>query len=176
MSMTLISTATAGSGGAASLSLTAIPQTFTDLFVVVNCRAASATGTTMLMYVNNNGASIYSQRNLDGDGATTGSNNTSSTSGFTLAQNTTTQTTSTFGNASIYIPNYTGSTNKSISVDSVLENNATSVLMRLAAGIYASTTAITQLDFLYAAGNVAQHSTVSLYGILKGSGGATTSP
>ena len=175
MSMTLISTVTAGSGGAASLSLTSIPQTFTDLFLQVSCRAATAPTTTILMYVNNNGASIYSQRNLDGDGATTGSNSASSASGFVIAANGSGQTANTFGNASVYIPNYTGSTNKSISVDSVLENNATSVLMRLTAGLYASTTAITQLDFLYASGNLAQHSTISLYGITKGSGGASVS-
>lgn len=173
MTMTLISTVTVGAGGAASISLTSIPQIYTDLLLEVSCRAATGTGTTILFYVNNNGASIYSQRNLDGDGSTTGSNSTSSTSGFTFAQNTTTQTASTFGNASIYIPNYTGSTNKSISIDSTLENNGTTVLTRLTAGLYASTAAITQLDFLYASGNVAQYSTISLYGIQKGSGGAT---
>jgi hypothetical protein len=177
MTMTLISTVTVGSGGAASISLTSIPQTFTDLLLQVNCRAATATGTTISFYVNNNGANIYSQKNIDGDGGSTGSNGTSSTSGFNFAHNSSTQTANTFGNSSIYIPNYTGSTNKWVGIDSVASNNtySSALLARVTSGFYASTAAITQLDLLYASGNLAQYSTVSLYGILKGSGGATVS-
>jgi hypothetical protein len=42
---------------------------------------------------------------------------------------TTSGTSNTFSSTEIYIPNYTSSNNKSVSVDSVTENNATGNIM-----------------------------------------------
>ena len=78
----------------------------------------------------------------------------------------------------MYIPNYTGSTNKSISVDSVTENNATNNLMNIQAGLWSNTAAITSILFTSdTAGGFLAGSTISLYKITKGSDGiVTTSP
>ena len=176
MSMTLISTVTVGAGGSASISFTSIPQTYTDLMMVVSCRSNIASALSIMnLYLNNNGSSIYSQRNLDADGSSTGSNSASGQSTMVFPQTGASATSNTFGSASIYIPNYTNATNKSVSIDSVMENNATASYLRLTAGLFASTTTVSQLDILFSGGTIVQYSTASLYGITKGSGGATVS-
>jgi len=85
-----------------------------------------------------------------------------------------TATANTFGNGSLYIPNYAGATNKSLSFDSVAENNATSAWLQITAGLWSSTAAITRIT-LSGWTALAAGSTVSLYTITKGSGGATVS-
>ena len=77
----------------------------------------------------------------------------------------TNNTASTFGNLQIYIPNYAGSNQKSYSIDSVGENNATDAYQVLSAGKYNQTTAITQVSLRIASSNLAQYSTAYLYGI-----------
>jgi hypothetical protein len=81
---------------------------------------------------------------------------------------TTGDTASTFSNCEIYIPNYTGSSQKSISSDIVTENNATSALAVLTAGLWLSTSAVTAIQlrpYVQGGGNFAEHSTFTLYGI-----------
>lgn len=77
-------------------------------------------------------------------------------------------TANTFGNFEVYIPNYTSANNKSLSADSVTEDNASSVYgMSLVAGLWANTDAITSILVQDIAGgsNLAQYSTARLYGI-----------
>jgi hypothetical protein len=85
------------------------------------------------------------------------------------------QTSNTFLSGALYLPNYAGSTQKSFSVDSVGENNSTTAYQVLTAGLYNQTTAITALSVLTYGSSLVQYSTASLYGILKGSGGASVS-
>jgi hypothetical protein len=77
-----------------------------------------------------------------------------------------TSTSNTFGNGSIYIPNYAGSNNKSVSTDVVVENNATESSQYLLAGLWSDTSAITTIR-LYSRNshNFLQYSTAYLYGI-----------
>ena len=76
-------------------------------------------------------------------------------------------TANTFSNNSIYIPNYTGSNNKSVSVDSVYENNATTAGQHLVSGLWASSAAITSVKLTEGFGNNwVQYTTATLYGIL----------
>ena len=84
-------------------------------------------------------------------------------------------TSNTFGNTSVYIPNYAGSTNKSVSSDAVTENNATTASQQILASIWNNTSAITSIFVSDTGSNLVQNSTASLYGILRGSGGATVS-
>jgi hypothetical protein len=177
MTMQLIESKTLLSA-AASIEFTSIPQTFTDLFVVQSCRFSNAVGDIEMRF--NGSTTGYSMRLLFGSGSATGSdNNTSSYLVWSGLASRSTYTANTFGNSSIYIPNYTGSTTKSVSVDSVNENNATQAFQIISAGLWTGTNAITSIEFngLYSAGNnFTIGSTISLYGILKGSsGGVTTS-
>jgi hypothetical protein len=171
--MTLISTVTAASAQAA-LEFTSIPATSTDLLLVLSIRGSvAAVADEILMTFNNNGSG-YSSRELLGSGSAASSNAGSSQAFFPRIWTPLNSATSnTFGSGSIYIPNYAGSTNKTISSDTVTENNATNAYQSIMAGLWANTAAITSIKLNYGSGNVMAGSTASLYGILKGSGGAT---
>jgi hypothetical protein len=167
----LIATTTVGSGGAASIAFSSIPQTFTDLKVVLSARstAGAAVAYTILMKMNSLTSSIYSSKVLEGSGSAASS---FSQSGIDTAVrvgivNGTGATSSVFSSTEIYIPNYAGSTNKSISIDTVAETNATTTYANLIAYLVSSTAAITDLTFTTeaTATSFAQYSSASLYGI-----------
>jgi hypothetical protein len=171
MTMTLIQTVTVGAGGAASMAFTGIPQTATDLYLVVSCRA-NGTGDFLNMTLNGSSASFTTK--YLGTNMSSAFSGTNVILGFSTGPS---QTANTFTSAEAYIPNYTSSNNKSFSVNSVRENNATTNWMFLNAGVWANTAAITSLSVtLTGTDNFVQHSTASLYAITKGSGGATTTP
>jgi hypothetical protein len=156
----------AGSGGAATLDFTSIPSTYTDLILKVSLRGPTGYASdTMDTYLRFNGTTTnYSDRLLYGTGsAATSLSETPTGINFrVVGQN---STASTFGNAEIYIPNYAGSTNKSVSIDAVTENNATSVLTQLEAGLWSNTAAITQITLVPFTTAFAQYSTAYLYGV-----------
>lgn len=168
MARTAIATTTVGAGGAASIDFTGIQGVYTDLQIVLSARATS---TTAAMTINFNGsATNFTCRYLQGNGSTaTSTTNTTFIGNASIS----TDTASTFGTTSIYISNYAGSTNKSFSVESGSENNATTAYLHLIAGLWSNTAAITQVTLN--ASNFAQYTTATLYGITKGSGGATVS-
>jgi hypothetical protein len=170
---TLIASSTAGSGGAADFTFSSIPSTYTDICVFLSGRS-TASFTRRILRLRINGSSTtsdYSARDLIGSGSAASSGtqapgDSSYIQIFDLpAAN---ATANTFGNISIYIPNYANSsTYKSISVDSVAEDNATAAYMSLLAGLYNQNTAISQIYLAPDSGNFAQHSTAYLYGIKK---------
>lgn len=158
-----IATVTVGSGGAASIDFTSIPQTYTDLLVKLSTRTTAA-GAADVSLRFNSATTNYSYRDLEGNGSTVASYNGTS---FLWAgeANRGDATASTFANIDIYVPNYTSSNNKSISVDSVTENNGTLAYADLIAGLWSSSAAITSITLLLSSGNHAQYSTATLYGI-----------
>ena len=159
---TLIQSVTVGSGGAASIEFGSIPQTYTDLKVLLSVRSSDGSGT---LRVQPNGLTTnLSSRRLEGSGSTA----TSATDGSVIAVYAITlssYTASVFSNIEIYIPNYAGSTNKSVSADGVMENNATESYQNLVAGLWSNTSAITSLTLAKSTGNFVQYSSASLYGI-----------
>ena len=167
--MKLIETKTLGTA-AASIEFTSIPQTFTDLVVKVSARGD--VGNTAVKIQFNNSTSNLSTRYLYGSGSAAQS--FSDASNIYLYANSSSYTSSTFANSEVYIPNYSGSTNKSVSVDAVTENNATAADMAIFAGRWADTSAITSIKLIPNSGNFVTGSTVSLYGITKGSDGIVT--
>jgi hypothetical protein len=163
---TLISAVAVGSGGAATIDFTSIPSTYTDLVLKTSLRGPTGYASdTMDTYLRFNGTTTnYSDRLLYGTGSAAASLSETPTGiNFrVVGQN---STASTFGNAEIYIPNYAGSTNKSVSVDAVTENNATSVLTQLEAGLWTNTAAINQITLVPFTTGFAQYSTAYLYGV-----------
>ena len=159
------STVTVGAGGAASIDFSSIPSTYTDLKIVASLRTVLTGQVVQSLLIQFNGSTTgYSYRLLQGSGSTAASyNNTTRYFGDAPAAD---ATANTFGNLEIYIPNYAGSANKSYSADSVTENNSTSALANLDAGLWSNTAAITSIS-LSAANNFVQYSTASLYGISK---------
>lgn len=165
----LISSVTVGSGGASTMEFTSIPQTYTDLKVVISARNTSTSGneSQILLSVNGN-SSAGSWKLLYGnsEGAFTGANSGYLQPAHAPSTNT---TANTFGNAEIYFPNYTSTTtNKSFSSDFATENNssaANSAILGFYANLWSNTNAITSLTFTSNISNFLQHSTAYLYGI-----------
>ena len=157
-----ISTVTVGSGGASAIEFTNIPQNYTDLEIKLSGRA----GNPYIDIKLNNSTSNRSSRYLYGNGSSAGSG---SQAGFLGIQSSTSNTANTFGSMSIYIPNYSGTNNKSFSADSVQETNATSAEMHLVAGLWSDTSPVTSIQ-IYPEGSgttFSQYSSATLYGIRK---------
>jgi hypothetical protein len=160
-----IANVTVGSGGAASISFTSIPATYTDLLVLLSIRTTRAGNPDQLDVKFNGSSSNYTQRTLEGFNG--GTSSYSNTKIFSYV-NGGTSTASTFGNGSLYIPNYAGSTNKSVSIESATENNSAAGGEFPAAGLWSDASAITSMAFTSTTlDNIAEYSTATLYGISK---------
>jgi hypothetical protein len=163
--MQLIETVTVGSGGAASIEFTGIPQDGTDLLLVMSVRG-NFFGNFPLEI---NGSTInFSSRQLIGTGSSVSSTSRSDnivSDVVTSAGN----TANTFSSMSFYFANYTNSSNKSISVDAVQENNATASTQNITAMLWSNSSAITSIgtDVISFGGLYVEHSTFSLYKITK---------
>jgi hypothetical protein len=164
---TLISSATAGVGGAADFFFSSIPATYTDLVLKLSLRDAN-TGTRSIAKVQFNGSTTsYSSIAAYGfNGTSTGSAAGGSTYiDWTYAVGNG-ATASTFSNNEIYIPNYAGSQNKSVLIDFTAENNSSSLnILGLAAGLWSNSAAITSITLTPGTANFLQYSTAYLYGV-----------
>jgi hypothetical protein len=147
-----------------------IPQDGTDLFAVYSIRTEAAGPVVNLGISVNGSTSNITNITLGGQGST--SYRQPSTSGTLITSGSST-TSNTFGNGSIYIKNYVGSTNKSMLIDNVMENNSSQSWLEATSTLWSSTSPITSLGFGIGTTLLAG-STVSLYRIIKGSDGITT--
>ena len=162
---TLIASTTVGSGGAASIDFTSIPSTYTDLVLKTSTRHNGSSVANAFWVTFNGSTSNYSTRYLEGSGSGTPGSaaNTNRSAGV---ENGNTSTANTFSNAEIYIPNYAGSTYKSYSSDSVVENNATLGVQWFLAKLWSDNSAITSITIQPdTAVNYLQYSTAYLYGV-----------
>jgi hypothetical protein len=172
----LISSISVGAGGAANITFNSIPQTFTDLVVLTSLRSntTDANGGVDVILRPNGSTSSFIWRNFYSVGTAYGRQATTAKMSHALA-NPSNSTASTFGSSKIYIPRYSGSSYKLFGSEGVTENNGTGAYMGISAGQWSSTSAITSLVFLPDVGSFIEGSIISLYGITKGSGGATIS-
>jgi hypothetical protein len=180
--MKLIESKTLGTAQTA-IEFTSIPSTFTDLVFLCSLRSDRSAAVQENVRVSFNGStSGYSERVLYGTGSSAANLGLSENYFNVAVYSTTAATTSnTFSSTMLYIPNYAGSTNKSVTADTVTENNATAVFQAVHAGMWANTAAINSVLFTVGFAEFATKlqagSTISLYGITKGSDGiVTTSP
>lgn len=168
------STVTVGSGGAASMSFSSIPATYTDLLIKVSGRSTrnAFVGTNLVMQLNS-ATTNYTYRVLEGIPGISVSSGTQAnytTSAIVVgALSQLNNTASTFGSNEIYIPNYAGSAYKSISAEGVSETNDTSNVLTMSAGLWSDTSAITSISLKPFVGatfyDFTQYSTATLYGI-----------
>jgi len=172
VSMTFIATATV-TGSPADLSLTSIPQTFTDLQILISAvPRTTASPNGLGLGFNGYASTSNSIRALRGNGAAVSSFTDTSPIVGDLQQ-----VTNTANSITVYISNYTTNGVKAFSSDSVTENNGTTAFASIRAGVFTVAAAITSIQFgdFSAGGGLGVGSQVWLYGILKGSGGATVS-
>jgi len=152
----------AGVGGAVSFDFTSIPNTYTDLVVVTSTRASLD---VVSASVKLNGATANrTNRMLYGTGS-----GVASETGTTIYAygnvNASARTANTFASTTYYIPNYKGSTAKSLSIDAVEENNGTTAFSSIVASLWNDTAAITQITITPDIGTFVQYSTAYLYGV-----------
>jgi hypothetical protein len=163
----LLEKITVGAAGASSVTFSSIPQTgYTDLVIKTSTRE-SGVNTADSIYMRFNGSSSsYTNIQLRGNGSSTASySGTDSLGGLTQG---TTYTANTFASTDIYIPNYTSSNFKSISVDTVTENNGTQSYAEMQAVLWSNTAAITSIAFTNGSSlNWAPNTTFYLYGVAK---------
>jgi hypothetical protein len=162
--MQLIAKQTVGSAGAASVTFSSIPQTYTDLQIVATVRTNRSGQTDDDVIIKpNNSTSSATSRLLLGDGSSAASYTGTQ---IYMAAKGATATANTFSNCEVYVPNYAGSTFKSFSADLTAENNTTGTNMQLSAQLWSDTSAITSLVFVPAYGTAfSEFTEFTLYGI-----------
>lgn len=177
MKKTLIERIEVGSGGAANITFTSIPQTYDGLYLVLSSRSdrSGANNDAQFMQFNNDTGN-HSYQFVGGNGSSANASSNSGVGFIYVGQlPASTATGSTFGNVGISIPNYTSSSNKSISVNSIGENNASEAYQRVLGGLWSNSGAITSIKIYPESGpNLVQYSSASLYGVTAGSDGTTT--
>lgn len=166
-----IATVTVGSGGAAYIEFTPIAADWTDLCVKFSIRT-NRTGADIdeALLTFNGSTSGYSFKYIWGFGSGSGTSDGYSSQpaiyGASTSDNA--NTSNTFGNGEFYIPNYASSNYKSLSFDAVSENNATTAVAALGAGLWSNTAAITSLKLAPRVGTLfVEYSSATLYGIKK---------
>jgi hypothetical protein len=162
----------------ASITFSSIPQTFTDLFLVISSRTNFGASTSSLGVFLNSAAADTSYRYLRGNGSSANSPADSGRQDFYVGETpATSATSSTFGSHQVYLPNYTGSQQKAMSSEGVSENNGTTAFQFISAGLCTKTAAITSVTvrgFEGTSGDLVQYTSATLYGITKGSDGIVT--
>lgn len=157
------------SSSAASVTFSAIPNTYTDLVLRYSIRTDFAGTNVAQARVTFNGTtSGYSRTTLTGNGASASSARATSQANFEPEEGSpsASNTANTFGTTEIYIPNYLVSTNKAYGSFAVGENNTTSpVYMSVRAALWQNTSAITSITLTANAGNFVSGCAFFLYGI-----------
>ena len=168
MSLTHIETIELGSSQS-SITFSSIPQDYDDLIVKISARAdGPGTGEIMNLVINGGGTSPTHVLLEAFNGVS------SATGRFVYIPPSGSVTANTFGSSSIYISNYTSSSNKSISTDSVTENNSAFAAQQIVSSLWANSSAITSLEFTLSGDNFVTGTVMSLYGVTAGGSGTVT--
>lgn len=165
---TLITSNTVGATSVATVSFSSIPSTYTDLIVKTSIRStrAAADDAFYIYFNTDTTAANYKLRLFYGTGSSVLNYNASTYNDLTGWINGDGSTLSTFGNGEFYVPNYTSSNAKSVSYDTVGENNASNASMGFTASSWSGTAAINKITIGSANGaNFMQYSSFYLYGI-----------
>jgi len=161
-----IGTVDVGAGGASTIDFTSIPGTYTDLCLQLSLRTNRAAVDDFLVLSINGSTSTFAYRAIEGSGSAASSY--SGTTGRAGATDGNSSTASTFSSSQFYFPNYAGSANKTYSIESVAETNATTAYMTILGGLWSTTSAITSLSISGGlSSGFVQYSSATLYGISK---------
>ena len=165
MGMTLIEHIEVGSGGAASIEFTGIDQTGTDLVLMFSGRSTN-TGSYPYGFVNiefngdQNGNYSYLRLRAQDGTVASATSQTKYRCEIGLMPNAS-ATANTFSSSETIISNYTSSTVKSISTNTVTENNATDAATEIVTNKW-NGSALTSMS-ISTASNIEEYSTASLY-------------
>jgi hypothetical protein len=163
MGMTLLETVTVGSGGTTSLSITNIPQTGKDLWIIISGRMTSSyVGQNYIRFNSNDYGNNYGEIVLYG-----GNSNSVGVAYDEVDSDLRTgdlpgslATANHFGVQTIYIPNYTGS-EVALSIQTGSGDQSSTQYQSFTQGYY-SNGPVTAFNLGFQ-GGLAQHTTVSAY-------------
>lgn len=152
------------SSAASLITFNSIPNTYTDLKLVLVAIANSSTIGGYIIYNNDSGAN-YSYSNMRGDGSTMGRSNVAPATQINLAFSSSASTTiPAFYTADIF--SYAGSTFKSCLITSAANLDTSAGATEKFVGLWRNTTAITRLDiYTNAVANFGIGTTATIYGI-----------
>jgi hypothetical protein len=155
-----------GAAGASSVTFSGIPQTgYTDLVVKISGRTDRSASVSDINLTYNGSTTLFTSKIITGKGTGIGNYNGTREIGTVPAATT---TSSTFGSAEFYIPNYTGLNNKSASSDYTTEGNSTTdPEMGFIASLWSNTSAINSIALTPNVGSFVANSTFYLYGVAK---------
>lgn len=163
-----IATATV-SGSATFVTFSSIPSTYKHLQIRITARSTTTTYVQSALTFRANGdtGTNYSFHQVGGDGASTFGSGTANTSSITTVTSATANgSTSTFGAGIIDILDYTNTNKfKTIRCFSGLDLNGTPSTISLRSGAWRNTAAITSITLTESNNNIAQYSSIALYGI-----------
>ena len=163
-----IASVTVGAGGASTIDITNIPGTYTDLVLFLSLKSERNTQYDYPEIRFNDSTTSYSDRYIYGNGSSAASDTNTLIDYVIMGSASGTTTALVFSNDCIYIPNYTSSNNKSVSLDTAAEVNATTNYMQLHAGLWSNTAAITKITIRNQFSlDWQEFSTATLYGISK---------
>ena len=162
-----IATTTVGSGGAADVTFSSIPSTYTHLQVRAIARSTAVqTSTNCYLRFNSDSGSNYSTHYLLGQGTSASAGAETSTAYiYTGALIAASSTASSFEGSVIDVLDY-ANTNKYKTVRTLAGWDANgSGFIALWSGSWRNTNAVTSITLLPATGNFAQYSHFALYGV-----------
>lgn len=171
MSMQVIQRVEVGSGGAASIVFSSIPQIYDSLYLVISGR--NETNNTGQQIKINASTSNYTYRYLDAYNGTVSTASGAGTAAGWVPPSS--ATANMFSNTSYHFPNYTSSATKSYSGETVYAwSGANPVHLGLWTHRWNDSAAITSLTLTVTSGEYEQFSSATIYGITRGSDGSTT--
>jgi hypothetical protein len=167
-----IATVTVGAAGTSIIEFNSIPQTFTDIKLVMSSRQNLAQVYGVLQLYFNSDATGLSYAILQGYNGAASSSGQSNVNGIygVFSDNGANSTANTFSNLEFYISNYASSSGKSVSYDQVSEGNATNQgYAIIGGGFWSGTAAINNITITTggSGANFIQHSSFTIYGIKK---------
>ena len=162
----LIASSTVSAGGTSSIDFTSISGSYTDLCVMASIRTNYAAVSDDMCMRFNGSSTSYSNKQIFGTGSAVGTGSPFTDRLYIGAGDGNNATSNTFSSNCIYIPNYAGANNKSLSTDGLMENNATEAYMNMVAGLWSNSAAITSISiFSNYSSTISQYSTAYLYGV-----------
>jgi hypothetical protein len=165
-----LQSASVEAGGSTEITFNNIPQTYTDLKIVVSSRrSAGNVWGTYVLTLNSNSNSIYSWRELKGDGASGSAVESLNTTSIKVSEGVGSGSgANIFDNTEIDILSYASNVNyKQINSHGAGENNATTAYQGLWVGRWLSYDPVTSVTIKSGSETFVQHTSITLYGIFN---------
>lgn len=162
-----VETVTVGAGGVSAITFSNITPLSNDIYIFLSARNTTTNEDVNLKINGSSTNADYTYTILQGSASVvTGIGNTAAIPYFKIPG--TSHSTSLFGAAKIFIPNYSGSDVKSIAFESSTESfNAQTVFQQMSTATFSQTTAISSITLAPTSGNFDQNTVASLYLVKK---------